>query len=101
MKIDEEEIVILFDNAPCHSDSPNFHFPNREMKTLSKYSPFLNMTELANIALKVAVKSHLSQPSTIAQLNDNLIAYNNGITLCHHGMSILKPVVSELSLIHI
>ena len=60
-----------------------------------KYSPFLNMTELANCTLKAAVKRHLSQPSTIAQLNDNSIVYNNGITFCHHRMSILKSVVSE------
>ena len=50
MKIGEEEMVILFDNAPCHSDPPNFHFANHEMKTLPKYSPFLTMTELANSA---------------------------------------------------
>ena len=67
MKIGEEEIMILSGNAPCHSDPPNSYFPNHAIKTLPNYSPFLNMTELANAALKAAMKSHLSQPSTIAQ----------------------------------
>ena len=38
MKIGEET-VILFNKTPCHSDQPNFHFANHEMKTVTKYSP--------------------------------------------------------------
>ena len=46
----EEEFTLLIDNTRAHNNCQDIH----HFKMLPKYSPFLNLTELANSAVKAS-----------------------------------------------
>ena len=55
-----ENRLLLLDNARPHLNYAGIS-DNHEFRYLPKYSPFLNMTEMAGSCLKVAVKRRLSE----------------------------------------
>lgn len=92
---DEQDVVILIDNAPAHADA-EFELPQHQLlRRLPKYSPFLNMTELANSALKAAVKRQLTDPVVQARIHNREEAAAAGMTLQAHRLNILKNIVIE------
>ena len=49
----DEEFVVICDNARAHNNPPNF---------LPRYSPFLNVCEMAGSTLKATIKCLLMDP---------------------------------------
>ena len=43
--LDENEVTVIQDNAPSHRDTPTFN--EQHVRSLPRYSPFLNITEMA------------------------------------------------------
>lgn len=92
--MDEEEFTILMDNARSHSDCP-YLSDIHHIKMLPKYCPFLNLTELANSALKAAVKRNLTEPGVQRRLHDREAARNANLTLHSYRTDILKEIISQ------
>ena len=57
----EEQFVILCDNATSHVNAPNIR-GHGSVRYLPKYSPFLNACEMAGSSLKAALKRRLTEP---------------------------------------
>lgn len=91
-----ENIFVIFDNAPPHRDCPPPRATmNHDLKTLPRYSPFLNMTERAISCLKSDVKRRLTEPAVQVAFCDHTAARAEGITLHSHRMKILKYHIEQ------
>ena len=62
---------------------------------LPKYSPFLNMVELAFSALKARVKNVLAEPGTRQRVNDRQAAHNAGLNLQQYRSNILQEIIEN------
>ena len=92
--LENEEIVLIFDNAPAHRKPPVM-LSEHETKPLPRYSPFLNMTEMAISCLKAHCKRKLSEPSIQVRLSSHQLAAAQGMTLHAHRSSILKGTIES------
>jgi hypothetical protein len=82
----EEPHILLCDNAPAHTNiDDGVNAPN-VVRRLPRYSPFLNLTELANADLKAQVKQRMANPQIQAALSDRQQAANVGLTLHQQRM---------------
>ena len=88
-------VVLIFDNAPVHSNPPQLHYEHHFIRRLPPYSPFLNPTENAGSAYKAAVKRSLSEPARRAEFHDLAAATAAGLNLHQHRLRILKRVSEE------
>ena len=86
----DEELVLIFDIAPAHRDPPTLQSPLHDHQYLPKYSPFLNITEMAISCLKSHAKQRLSEPSIQATFSSHGAAAALGKTLHQYRMDILK-----------
>ena len=93
--LSDENLFIIYDNAPPHRNCPSPDGDNHDLKTLPRYSPFLNMTERAISCLKSDVKRRLTEPSAQTAFNDQGTARAEGITLQRHRLNILKQHVVQ------
>ena len=91
----DENVFIIYDNAPPHRDCPPPHADDHDLKTLPRYSPFLNMTERAISCVKSDVKRKLTEPSAQAAFSDHVAAAAEGITLQRHRLNLLKHQIEE------
>ena len=82
--LEDENICIIYDNAPPHRDAHVFN-ENHLIQPFPRYSPFLNPTEQAISCLKSAVKRDLSEPSLQSAISDHEAARQLNLTL--HGAS--------------
>ena len=57
----DKSMTLVYDGAPAYRN-PVIPAPNTELKTLSLYSPFLNIVEQAIGCLKAAIKADISRP---------------------------------------
>ena len=91
----ESDIQILMDNAPAHRSAEDQVQYEHSVKRLPRYSPFLNIVELANSAVKAETKRRLSDPNIQRQIQDRNAAEAARITLQEHRMQILWNIVDE------
>ena len=92
--LEEEEFVIIQDNAPCHREFPFLSDLHRVLP-LPRYSPFLNITENSISCLKSAVKRRLACPEVQRTFSDRERARMQGITLQKLRLNILKGIIEE------
>ena len=92
--LDENEVTVIQDNAPSHRDTPAFN-EQHVVRSLPRYSPFLNITEMAISSLKSAVKRNLSSLETQRSFSDRERARQEGITLQKMRLNILKKEIEE------
>ena len=59
-RLGNREAYVIIDNAPAHN-AANLRNPHHDLIRLPAYSPFLNITEMANSAWKAAVKRSLAE----------------------------------------
>ena len=91
-----ENVFMIYDNAPPHRNCPPPQTDmNHDLKTLPRYSPFLNMTERAISCLKSDVKRHLTEPSVQAIFSDHDAARAAGLTLHRHRMDVLRQHIEQ------
>lgn len=90
--LQEEDIVVIFDNAPAHRVPPALGH-SHEMHALPKYSPVLNITERAISCLKSHAKRRLSDPSVQAHFHSHIAAAQAGKTLHRHRMDNLRTII--------
>ena len=90
----EDSFTVLMDNARCHNELP-FMSNSHEVRMLLKYSPFLNLTELANSCLKAAVKRRLSESNIQRQLADRVEAARQNLTLQQYRTNVLIDVIKN------
>ena len=76
----DELVYLIYDGAPVHRNAVN-PAANTELKILPAYSPFLNIVEQANSALKAAIKADISSPAVQQELNDREEVRRQGIPL--------------------
>ena len=91
----EERHVLICDNAPSHVNVEEYVSAPNDIRRLPRYSPFLNLAELANSALKAAVKVRLADPNTQAALSDRSLASSLGLSLHKHRSFILKTCIEQ------
>jgi len=84
----EELVYLIYDGAPVHRNTVN-PAANTELKILPAYSPFLNIVEQANSALKAAIKADISSPPVQQELNDREEARRQWILLGEYRRQIL------------
>jgi transposase len=92
---DQEQHVLLCDNAAAHVDIEAAILEPHEVRRLPRYSPFLNLAEFANSALKAAVKRQLASPRVQAALSDRQQAANAGVTLQQHRLRIMRTCIEH------
>lgn len=92
--LEEDQFVIIHDNAPCHREFP-FLSSIHSLRPLPRYSPFLNITEMAISCVKSALKRRLSSPEIQTSFSDRERARAEGITLQQLRLNILKRLVEE------
>ena len=92
----EDELQILIDNATAHNNAEEQSAYLHEIKRLPKYSPFINMCELANYALKAEVKRRLTDPVNQQRIQNRNEAHAAGLTLHAHRMRILTELIEML-----
>lgn len=93
----EDELQILIDNASAHNDAEEQVTHSHEIKRLPKYSPFINMCELANSALKADLKRRLTDPVNQQRIQNRNEAHAAGLTLQAHRLRILTELI-EISI---
>ena len=91
---EEEEVVIVLDNAPSHSDCP-FLGDRHFIKPLPRYSPFLNITENAISCLKSAAKRSISSPEMQQEFANRQKAKEEKITLQQLRLRGLRRVTED------
>lgn len=91
--LQEEEIVIIQDNAPPHRDCP-FLNERHCVRSLPRYSPFLNITENAISCLKSAAKRCISSPQMQREFANRERAKAEGITLQQLRLQTLRQVIT-------
>ena len=84
----DELVYLIYDGAPVHRNAVN-PAANTELKILPAYSPFLNIVEQANSALKAAIKADISSPAVQQELNDREEVRRQGIPLGDYRQQIL------------
>ena len=72
--LSEGHITMVFDNAPSHRDLPRLLSDSHEYRHLPRYSPFLNMTEMAISCVKSDCKRKLTEPSVQADFGRHRIS---------------------------
>ena len=98
LTFNEEPSVILFDNARAHGNLPNVGERHIELKYLPKYSPFLNMCEMAGSCLKSALKRRIADPIIQEEVHNR----DAGETLHQRRLRILiretEPCLQEITI---
>jgi hypothetical protein len=79
---DEGPHVFLCDNAAAHGDAEAAAAVDQNLRRLPRYSPFINVAEYANSALKAAVKRELAHPHVQARLSDRQLAADLLVSRC-------------------
>ena len=91
---DDQQIVIIHDNAPSHRNCP-FLNELHTVLPLPRYSPFLNITENAISCLKSAVKRQISSREVQIQFANGDAARQEGITLQELRLRILTEKIQQ------
>lgn len=92
--LEDDDIVIIHDNAPSHGNLPLF-YDRHDLFSLPRYSPFLNITENAISCLKSAVKRQLTSLDVQRSLSDHERATREGVTLHRLRLNILRGIIAE------
>ena len=93
--LDEGHITMIFDNAPSHRVLPRLLSEDHEHRRLPRYSPFLNITEMAISCVKSHCKRQLTEPSVQADVGSHALAAAQGKTLHKYRMDLLKTFVES------
>ncbi|XP_068721579.1 uncharacterized protein [Montipora capricornis] len=90
----DEHVIFIYDGAPAHNN-PAIPGPNKELKKLAPYSPFLNIVEQAISSLKAAIKADISRPEIQEQMNNREEARRQGISLGNYRTQHLQQALKQ------
>ena len=108
--IDIEHVVLVCDNAPCHSrvEELTVDFPGLTVQRLGPYSPMLNPIENIWSKMKSHIKRHMRVPEVahpgvgeqrlqyVEQCIDNAMAtitHQDCASCCQHAQGFFAPVM--------